>query len=82
MPPEHGLVDKVLFVLSPSSYALWTVYEMADPERVDGCNFLVCGFRTTLRRHCGLLLRQRLSVLVLTLWRRYFFFLCIVGFLS
>ena len=30
---------------------------MADPERSDGCNFLICGFRTTLRRHlascCG-----------------------------
>ena len=37
--PEHGLVDKVLFVLSPSSYALWTVYEMAGPERSDGCIF-------------------------------------------
>ena len=78
--PEHGLVDKLLFVLSPSSYALWTVYEMAGPERSDTCNFLVRCFRTTLRRHCGQLLRQRLSVLVLTLWRRYLFFLCIEGF--
>ena len=73
--PEHGLLDKVPFVLSPSSYALWTVYEMAGPERSDGCKFLIYGFRTTLRRHCGQLLRQRLSVLVLTLWRRYLFFL-------
>ena len=82
MTPEHGLVDEVLFVLSPSSYALWTVYEMADPESSDGCNSLVCCFRTTFRRHCGLLSRQQLSILVLTLWRRYLFFLCLVEFLS
>ena len=62
--PEHGLVDKVLFDLSPSSYAV------AGPERSDGCIFLVCGFRTTLRRHCGQLLRQR----------RFFFFLRYLGF--
>ena len=70
--PEHGLVDKVLFVLSPpvTTCGRCTRWQVLNVQT--GAFFLVCGFLTTLRRHCGQLLRRRC----------FLFFFHIVGFLS